>query len=109
MVAGGFIYISNDYGQNWSAFGPQNNWISICSSSDGVKLAAGSYDNYYYGAGNQAGSSYILLEVVFFCLMGWYEIIFQVYTHPRILETLGCGGIRVITTCGTDLLVPVTE
>ena len=52
---------------------------------------------------------FFLKLCLFLSDLGWYEIIYQVYTHPRILERLGCGGIRVITTCGTDLLVPVTE
>ncbi len=76
IVAGGFIYISNDYGHTWAVSGPQNNWISICSSSDGATLAAGSYDKGSLGAGYQAGSTSILVEVVrSLSDLGWYVII----------------------------------
>jgi hypothetical protein len=36
----GRLYISTDSGVTWEARGPEVNWASVCSSADGLKLAA---------------------------------------------------------------------
>lgn len=48
---GGFLYVSQDGGKQWTRRGPQKDWRSVALSADGSSLIAAAYGDYVYTSG----------------------------------------------------------